>query len=190
VAIGPIYVFRNVYDRSRQRALKVPDEDDRNNGFKSGSWPKYGDGRRYLFHNTLLQREDRDARFPLGAAGGLSAAGRAEPVTNTVSRNNVWLIWKHHWNSVNDGGGAGNDFDYDLYNGRIAAYRGAEKHGIEAEQAKSGIDRGVRIPNFNDGFAGSAPDIGAQETGVSPMKFGRAAAESRALATARTSSKQ
>src|SRR6185503_353052 len=38
VALGPIYVFRNVYDRSRQRALKAPDEDDRNNGFKSGSW--------------------------------------------------------------------------------------------------------------------------------------------------------
>ena len=27
-------------------------------------------------------------------------------------------------------GGSGNDFDYDLYNGQIAAYRGAEKHGI------------------------------------------------------------
>src|SRR6185295_7354742 len=139
VALGPIYVFRNVYDRSRQRALKVPDEDDRNNGFKSGSWPKYGGGRRYVFHNTLLQREDRHARFPLGAGGGLSAAGRDQPVTNTVSRNNIWIVWKHHWNSVNEGAGSGNDFDYDLYNGRVAAYRGAEKHGVEVFFQCSGI---------------------------------------------------
>jgi len=190
VAIGPIYVFRNVYDRSRQRALKDTDQDDRNNGFKSGSWPKFGGGRRYVFHNTLVQRNERSARFPLGAGGGISASGSKEPLTNTVSRNNILQVWKPNWNSINDGGGSGNDFDYDLYNGRINAYRGAEKHGIEGEKQSLGIDRGARIANFNDGFAGSGPDIGAQETGASPMKFGRAAAESRALATARTSSKQ
>ena len=35
------------------------------------------------------------------------------------------------------------------------------------------IDGGVRIPNFNDGYTGEAPDIGAFELGRPPLKFGR-----------------
>jgi hypothetical protein len=30
----------------------------------------------------------------------------------------------------------------------------------------------VIIPNFNDDYTGKAPDIGAQEAGSPPMKFG------------------
>jgi hypothetical protein len=133
VAIGPIYVFRNVYNRSRTRALRALDEDDRNGFAKSGSWPKYGNGRRYVFHNTVLQPRVAQAQFPLGAGAGISAAGPNQPLTNTVSRNNILQVWKSHWQSVEEGGGTGNDFDYDLYNGKLAAYRGAEKHGITGE---------------------------------------------------------
>lgn len=35
-----------------------------------------------------------------------------------------------------------------------------------------GFDAGVALPNFNDGFAGAGPDIGAQEAGSAPMEFG------------------
>jgi len=35
-----------------------------------------------------------------------------------------------------------------------------------------GFDAGEVIPNFNDGFAGQAPDIGAFEAGSPPMEFG------------------
>jgi len=200
VAIGPIYVFRNVYNRSRTRALRALDEDDRNGFAKAGSWPKYGDGRRYVFHNTVLQPRVAEARFPLGAGAGISAAGSNQPLTNTVSRNNILQIWKPHWQSVEEGGGRGNDFDYDLYNGKISAYPAAEKHGIAGEPhyqrdfvlaARSlGIDAGVRIPNFNDDYVGAAPDIGAQETGAPILRFGVAADESRVRATLRTASKQ
>src|SRR5258706_161777 len=41
-----------------------------------------------------------------------------------------------------------------------------------------GFDQGVRIPNFNDGFLGAAPDVGAAESGAAAMKFGLAAADS------------
>ena len=200
VAIGPIYVFRNIYSRSRQRALAAPDQDERNTFAKSGSWAKYGDGRRYLFHNTVLQPQAAEARFPLGAGGGISAAGADQPVTNTVSRNNILQVWKAHWQSIEEGSGSGNDLDYDLYNGKISAYRGAEKHGIAGEpryerefvlaSRSPGIDAGVRIANFNDNYVGAAPDIGAQETGAPTLRFGIAADESRARATLRTASKQ
>jgi hypothetical protein len=35
------------------------------------------------------------------------------------------------------------------------------------------IDAGVRIPGFNDDFTGAAPDIGAFENGLPPLRFGR-----------------
>jgi hypothetical protein len=35
-----------------------------------------------------------------------------------------------------------------------------------------GIDAGVRLPNFNDGFAGAAPDLGAREVGEPAPHYG------------------
>ena len=35
------------------------------------------------------------------------------------------------------------------------------------------LDAGVRLPGFNDEFTGAAPDIGAFETGMPPLRFGR-----------------
>ena len=54
----------------------------------------------------------------------------------------------------------------------------------------AGVDRGVRLPNFNDAYAGAAPDIGAQETGAPILQFGLKAYESRDAATLRTARKQ
>jgi hypothetical protein len=35
------------------------------------------------------------------------------------------------------------------------------------------IDAGVRLPGFNDEYSGVAPDIGAFENGLPPLRFGR-----------------
>ncbi len=190
VAIGPTYVFRNVYNRSRQ-LINVPlDQDDRNNFAKSGDSGTLGGGRRYVLHNTLLQAIDPGAQYPLGAGGGVHAAGSSEPMTNTITRNNILHIWKSWWDAINDGGGSANDVDYDLYNGNIVSYRGAEPHGIvgtpvyadgngwqagagglyQLAPASPGYGAGVPLPNFNDAF--SAPDIGAQQSGTAAMCFG------------------
>jgi hypothetical protein len=41
-------------------------------------------------------------------------------------------------------------------------------------QAKNpALDAAVRIPGFNDEFTGAAPDIGAFETDLAPLRFGR-----------------
>jgi hypothetical protein len=183
---GPLYVFRNVYARSRKLSERAPEADDRGPFAKAGATQEWGGGRRYFFHNTLLQPERNQ-----GAGNGISG-NSGQPLTNTVSRNNLWQVWKSHWESINEAGGSGNDFDYDLYNGKLNTYRGAEKHGIEGTPASKGnfVDRGVRIPNFNDGYVGAAPDIGAQENGAPTLQFGLKAGESRDTATLRTARKQ
>ncbi|MGH7959887.1 MAG: hypothetical protein ACREH8_23125 [Opitutaceae bacterium] len=38
------------------------------------------------------------------------------------------------------------------------------------------IDGGTQLANFNDDFAGRAPDIGAFEVGRPPLRFGQRAA--------------
>jgi hypothetical protein len=186
---GPLYVFRNVYNRSRQLSEVPPDSDDRNNFAKSGTDRKYGDGRRYVLHNTLLQADNAGTTYPLGAGGGVAGTG-GDPLTNTVTRNNILHIWKAWWSSIDDGGGRGNDLDYDLANGNITAYRGAEPHGIvgtpiyasgngwpswaggmyQLDATSPGYGTAARIANFNDAYA--APDIGAHQSGTAAMCFG------------------
>jgi hypothetical protein len=194
---GPVYIFRNVYNRSQKMALEPLDSADRLNFAKSGSSGTYGDGRRYVFHNTLLQATQSGLQFPLGAAGGIIAAGTSQPTTNTVSRNNILHVQRASFDSIRTQGGGGNDFDYDLRSGGINAYAGAAPHSIVATPiyraghgwaswadgnyqlapGSRGYDEGVRLPNFNDGFTGAGPDIGAHEGDTPAMRFGLAGGE-------------
>jgi hypothetical protein len=192
-AQGPVYVFRNVYNRSRMMSLRTLDNDDRNTFAKSGN-SSYGNGRRYLFHNTNLQATQSGLAYPLGAGGGINGAGSTSPLTNTVSRNNIWHIWKDHWPSIDQKtGGTGNDVNFDLYNGGIIAGSGQELNGIvgkpiyapghgwqneaggnyQLAPSSPGFDRGQKLPNFNDVYTGAGPDMGAHEAGTPSMKFGR-----------------
>ena len=186
-AIGPLYIFRNVYDRSRKLYFTSTDRDDRGPFFKSGTDAAVGNGRRYVFHNTSLQAANPGGSFGLGAGEGLAGTG-SNPLTNTVSRNNVFYVWKTNWESISTRGGGGNDFDYDLYNGLIAGITGAESHGAytaptfagghgsgmsglyQLAPGSAGFGTGARIANFNDLFA--APDIGAHQSGTAAMQFG------------------
>ncbi|HWM41155.1 MAG TPA: Ig-like domain-containing protein, partial [Burkholderiales bacterium] len=129
---GPLYMFRNVYNRSRMYFERPLDQDGRQNFAKSGANGEFGNGRRYVFHNTLLQATQSGLQFPLGAGGGIVAAGTTQPLTNTVSRNNVLHVWKATSYAIRTQGGGSNDFDYDLRNGGIDAYAGAEPNGIVA----------------------------------------------------------
>lgn len=183
---GPLYLFRNVYARSRKLSEREPDRDDRGPMFKAGAHEKFGGGRRYVFHNTALQpRPEPGARLPGGAGGGISGNTR-QPLTNTVTRNNIFHVWRPDWPSIRETGpGGGNDADYDLYNGRIVE-RVEQRHGVRGApviepdresgyrlaRRSPGVDEGARLPNFNDGFHGRAPDIGAQELGAEALHFG------------------
>lgn len=51
-------------------------------------------------------------------------------------------------------------------------YRGTAEAPFMLAPDSLGINAGTRIPNFNDTFVGSEPDMGAEEAGATPIKFG------------------
>ncbi len=192
-SVGPVYIFRNVFNRNQFFEKTACDGDDRQPFFKSGSDASLGDGRRYIFHNTMLQATRAGCSNGLGGGAGIGGTGSAQLVNNTFSMNNIYHLWKP--NSAFYQVGAGNLFQNDMFNGSTGA---AEISGINATPAYAaangwsseaggayalaagtpGFDAAVRIPNFNDAYLGAGPDVGAAEAGAGAMKFGLAAASS------------
>ena len=195
---GPIYIFRNVFGKSR-RTQKNPLGGSM---IKVGERDEFGGGRRFVFHNTALQPEGAFHVF----------SGHINP--NTVTRNNIFDCPGRLTSSrAPDPPG---DLDYDLFTGMD---RGAakERHGLRGKPAfihsyalefypastttkiqwgkvrfeiggktvsitdpvvtvpNPVIDAGIPLPGFNDNFSGSAPDLGAFELGRPPLRFGRRA---------------
>ncbi|HEX5612297.1 MAG TPA: carbohydrate-binding protein, partial [Burkholderiales bacterium] len=198
-SIGPVYIFRNVQNRSRHFSHVAPDSDQRNVFSKSGS-TSLGGGRRYVLHNTLLQASEPGSLYGLGAGHAIGGTGSTQPVTNTVSRNNIFHIWKPSSTEFYQLG-SGNDFGYDLYNGSLNG--AVELNGIAGlpiyaagngwtneaggqyalASGSPGYDAGQRIANFNDAFTGNAPDVGAHEAGTAAMRLGTGTAPSPAAPT-------
>ena len=203
-SIGPLYIWRNVAYRTR-RFDDTDDSDQYERGIfiKAGTKEireQYVKGRVYIFHNTLLQPDPLPGKkYSLGCSGGINPSGGG-PFYNVMTRNNIFTNIKPHWSTISDGSGScTNDFDYDLYTGKLVyncASRPHETHGISLSTENSvkndliiydpnnrpgefalkpgtpGFDAGVVIPNFNDGYNGIAPDMGAFEAGSLPMEFG------------------
>ena len=196
-SVGPLYLFRNVYNRSRFLANVPPDQDDRQTMFKAGSDAAFANGRRYVFHNTMLQATEAGSAFPLGAARAVGGTASNKPLRNTVTRNNIWHVWKSNSPAFYEVG-PDNDAGWDLYsgtagtpivNGIRATPAYAPGHGWQSESGglyqlasgTPGFNQGTRLANFNDGYSGSAPDIGAHEGGTPAMKFGIAASSGPAV---------
>lgn len=184
-SIGPLYIWRNVVARSQWQP-----------GASGGYFLKMGyaggehwmTGHMYIFHNTIFRS---DEWLPTGALGGNRI------VKHTVSRNNILHVRSPDGRSASEAKeNTDNDFDYDLYNGRVP--EGHEAHGVRGEpvyQAGAGFDRatgtgrfqlaptspgagaGQPIPNFSSGYTGSAPDVGAHQRGAPPMRFGARAGQ-------------
>lgn len=193
-SIGPLYIWRNIVARSRKFG-NITNSDTYGRGefikcggvLQDGLW--YGDGRMYIYHNTILQPESADGLFPLGCEGALVAEGKS--LYNVVTRNNIFTNYKADSYTFRDNPESEtdcgrNDFDYDLYTGRIKetcpeviyqqhgihldfneeiVYDTAEPGGDPAPAPGSpGHDAGKVLPNFNDGFYGVGPDMGAVES--------------------------
>jgi len=108
---GPLYIFRNVFGLSR----KTHKDPLGGSMIKVGEREPYIGGRRYVFHNTALQ--------PRGAFRVFST----HPITNTVSRNNIFdcpgpLAGRRKPKSPAD-------LDYDLFTG-LRTGLDYERHGI------------------------------------------------------------
>lgn len=198
-SIGPIYIFRNVYDLSAKS--EAPNDTVEHGPFaKLGdNYPRFGGGRRYFFHNTLLQPPSPPGSTRTQGAGGALSGGTSErPMVDVVSRNNLWHLHRADRTAYSSGHPAtrDNDIDYDLTNGGPPRLFGPTNrfgpHMIQGTPqylpgngaasgdggkyalapTSPGFDAGEVLPNFNDGFTGKAPDIGAHEAGTPLLQFG------------------
>jgi hypothetical protein len=194
-SLGPCYIFRNIYLHSR-RGPGTTSEAMRGQCFlKLGADPRnapFARGRIYVLHNSVLQPPDPNGPAgSLGAARGLHLTAPEKVQVNVISRNNILHLREESGTAVNDPQNSPeNDFDFDMYCGVIVAAAGSERNGVRARpeldgpvdwerpwmtslvKGSPGVDAGVRLPNFNDDFAGGGPDIGAIEFwGPSPAMF-------------------
>lgn len=184
-SIGPLYVWGNVGARSQKRP-----------GDSGGPFLKMGyansedwmTGLQYIFHNTIFGPAE------WRSTGGL---GGTRIVKHTISRNNILHVRSAESHSASaNGRNSGNDFDYDLFNGKVP--EGSEAHGVRGEpvygegggldpgkltgrfqldDGSPGAGAGERLPNFSGVPEGQRPDMGAHQRGAAPMRFGVGAGE-------------
>jgi hypothetical protein len=196
-SMGPLYIFRNVFGVSRVShqdssggvMLKTGMNTIEINGEKVST----GLGYRFIFHNTALQ--------PAGALDVFSghelhnavsrnnifyARGSNYPKDAGAPRND--------FKSDLTGGYLGGGIVRSMFlpSERLEWFLAPTINRIQwgkVEFARNGksvtitdplmpvknpaLDTGVRLPGFNDEFTGAAPDIGAFETGLAPLRFGR-----------------
>jgi hypothetical protein len=179
-SIGPLYIWRNVVAHSQSQPNAGGGNFLKMGYAGSEDWMT---GHQYIFHNTLFRS---DEWLPTGGLGG------ERIVKHTTSRNNILHVREpRNWSASANRQNVGNDFDYDLCNGRIPPTH--EAHGVRGEPqyvSGAGFDPATRtgrfhlssdspgasagqiIPNFSDGYTGKAPDMGAHQRGTPPMRYG------------------
>jgi len=160
---GPLYIWRNVAGAAQENDIDAGHDPIRGGFLKTGR--KMGGGKIYLFHNTLLQPPTPPTAKHVGTGGSSTGLGSGGPIVNLTSRNNMLHVSRESWWSIVDKAkDRSNDFDFDLYNGRISGPEGSESNGIRAipiydsgnrdgefalSPSSPGIDQGERLPNFN-----------------------------------------
>ncbi|MBN2437366.1 MAG: right-handed parallel beta-helix repeat-containing protein [Deltaproteobacteria bacterium] len=200
---GPLYIYRNVFGTSR---ISHQDSGGgviiKTAGVKrtltlDGREVPGDMGRRYIFHNTTLQ--------PNGALDVFSGHGVCNTITrNNIFRvrGNIYP-GRPEKGPPNDfrndvtGGYLAGGFVRGMFVpsdrlewflaatvpsiqwGRVDFSRSGKNFAITDPLvyiANPAIDKGARLPGFNDDYHGDAPDIGAFENGNPPLRFGREAA--------------
>jgi hypothetical protein len=199
VSRGPVYIFRNVWGVSR-RWHRDPTG---GSAIKTGERDEFGGGRRFVFHNTALQPGGVFSAFTshvnpncvsrnniFDCRGSLATKQEKEPASD------------YDYDFFN-GGDRGTAKEKHGVRGEVAylpSYRleffpaprvlvvrygkittdmgGGQTRDITdpvVSAPNPAIDAGEVLPNFNDGFVGKAPDLGAFELGGPPIEFGRRA---------------
>lgn len=115
---GPIYIYRNVVGESR-----VGHRNPSGGAFiKTGEREPFAGGRRYVFHNTVVQ--------PMGVTHAFSGHG----ISNTVTRNNIFDVpgrLASNRETVDN-----SDYDYDYFSG-LSSGVAKEENGIEISTTPS-----------------------------------------------------
>lgn len=201
-SIGPIYIWRNI-SNVHQRMLVgtstavIDGQEDRGPFNKTGSQDAaVRGGRVFLFHNTMLQPTQSGFSKTRGGCGGI--VDNAGPVTNVVSRNNIWTSAYTNVGGLPiacwQGSPSGNNCtsDHDLLSPNSTNPGGFSITGVITgtpvyangtaltlvaggyylTPSSPGANAGLVLNNFNDGFSGAAPDVGAYEAGSPLLEFG------------------
>lgn len=196
-SMGPLYIFRNVFGESRVSHQDPSGGAMIKTGMNyltiNGERVSTGLGWRFIFHNTALQ--------PRGALDVFSSHELHNAVTrNNIFYARGRTYPQQRGDPPNDfrndltGGYLGGGFVRSMFLpserlewflaptmkriqwGRVEYSRNGKDFAITdpvVEVKNPAIDRGERLPGFNDDFTGQAPDIGAFETGLPPLRFGR-----------------
>lgn len=195
---GPLYIFRNVFGESR-RTHRDPLGGSM---IKVGERDEFGGGRKFVFHNTAIQ--PRGAFHVFSGHVNPNTVTRNNifdcPGRLTSSREvEIPCDFDYDLFTGSDRGIAreqhgirGNPAFVKSYG--LEFYPASTTTRIKWGKVPTQfgditvtltdpvttvpnpvIDSGVRIPNFNDDYAGKAPDLGAFELGRPPIRFGRRA---------------
>ncbi|MRI01751.1 hypothetical protein GH721_14510 [Kriegella sp. EG-1] len=141
---GPIYIYRNVVGESR-----IGHENSNGGVFiKTGERDPYAGGRRYVFHNSIVQPQ------------GVRDAFTGHSVSNIISRNNIFDVpgrLASNKETVSD-----SDYDYDYFSGRNKGVA-KEENGINFYTTPSNTP--LFIPSYKLEFY--------PKTTVNSIKWGR-----------------
>lgn len=199
VSRGPIYVFRNVYAVSRYThrnsvggaCIKTGERDD------------LGGGRRYIFHNTALQPNGVFSAFTSHVNPNCVSRNNIFDCRGPLATKQEKPPASDYDYDFFNGSDRGTAREAHGVRGKVAYVATSRleffpaprvavvTYGLIATDMGAGekrnitdpvvsapnpvIDAGDVLPNFNDGFTGKAPDLGAFEVGRPPLEFGRRA---------------
>lgn len=196
-SMEPIYVFRNVIGESRVTRRDPAGGNMIKTGMNyltvNGERVSTGLGCRFIFHNTALQPSG-----PLNVFSGyeLHNAITRNNIFYCPGRTYPGDSGEPHNNFQNDLrgsllGGGGLVRSMFLPSIKLEWYLAPTMNMVQvgrvlsitknvvidddpvAQVPNPAVDKGVRLPRFNDDFTGTGPDIGAFENGRPPLRFGR-----------------
>jgi hypothetical protein len=148
---GPVYIFRNVFGESR-----IGHRNSTGGSFiKTGEREPYAGGRRFIFHNTLLQ--------PNGVLNAFS--GHVNP--DCITRNNIFDVPGRL--ATDTGKEPASDYDYDYFSGVARGNTAREEHGIKFSATPSGTR--FFTQSYNLEFY-PASTVNAIKWGTQPYVFG------------------
>ncbi|WOO43665.1 BACON domain-containing protein [Rubellicoccus peritrichatus] len=177
---GPSYVFQNLF-------VNLGDiHGNKNTAIKAG----YGSPNPPLSPFLAFNNTSHNASLGIGGSGGVTGKYQAR------TRNNLFYTWTTYsggkYGITDNYKDPLSDYDYDMIintayannQGQLNVASGQEPNGIldklptfesipdgdfNLATGSEGIDAGEIIPNFSDGYVGTAPDMGALEHGSNAM---------------------
>jgi hypothetical protein len=195
---GPLYIFRNVFGQSR-RTHRDPLGGSM---IKVGQRDEYGGGRKFVFHNTAIQPKGAFHVFSghvnpntvtrnniFDCPGRLTSSRPVEidcdfdydlftGMDRGIAKERHGIRGKPSFIKSYALEFYPSSTTTKIQWGKVPIKQGDKTVTITdpvITVPNPIIDSGAKLPNFNDDYAGKAPDLGAFELGRPPIRFGRRA---------------